>query len=110
MPQIFGGAWTMDYADDQQGYWLQYTATNNPNVVTDKRIDRLLLAAMKSTDEATAMRYYAQAVNRIHDEAISIWSVQPNDSVALRSDIKGYRYNYLYSSYNFPIYNMYRGS
>ena len=109
VPQIFGGAWTMDYADDQQGYWLQYTVTNRPQVVTDNKIDQLLLAAMKATDEATAMRYYTQAVNRIHDEAISIWSVQPNDSVALRSDLKGYQYNYLYSSYHFPVYNMYRG-
>jgi peptide/nickel transport system substrate-binding protein len=109
VPQIFGGAWTMDYADDQQGYWLQYTVANNPNVVTDNKIDQLVLAGMKSTDDATAMRYYTQAVNRIHDEAISIWSVQPNDAVALRSDIKGYQYNYLESSYNFPLYNMYRG-
>jgi peptide/nickel transport system substrate-binding protein len=109
-PQIFAGAWTMDYADDQEGYWLQYTVANNPQVVTDKKIDQLVLAGMQAPDETTAMRYYTQAVNRIHDEAISIWAVQPHEAVALRSDIKGYQYNYLISYYDFPIYNMYRGS
>jgi peptide/nickel transport system substrate-binding protein len=107
-PEIFGGAWTMDYADDQQGYWLQYTATNDVNM-WDKKIDQLVLAGMKAPDEATAMRYYTQAVNRIHDEALAIWSVQPNEGVVLRSDIKGYQYNYLYSNYYFPVYQMYRG-
>ncbi len=108
VPQIFGGAWTNDYADDQQGYWLQYTVANNPLVVTDKKLDQLVLAAMKATDEATAMRYYTEAVNRIYDEAISIWAVQPNEGVVLGKDIKGYQYNYVRSSYTFPIYNMYR--
>jgi peptide/nickel transport system substrate-binding protein len=110
VPQIFGGSWTQDYPDDQQGYWLQYTVTNNPQVCTDKKIDQLILAAMKANDPATVMRNYTAAVNRIHDDAISIWSVQPDEAVAVRRDIRGYQYNYVYTFYNFPFYNMYRAS
>jgi peptide/nickel transport system substrate-binding protein len=110
VPDLFCGGWTMDYADDQQGYWTEYSVTNNPNVISDKQLDRLLLGAMRATKQTIAMRDYRSVVNRVYDQAVSIWTVQPDEGVALRRDVQGYDYNYLYSNYYFPVYQMYRGT
>jgi peptide/nickel transport system substrate-binding protein len=113
-PQIWIGAWTMDYNDDAQEYWSYFYSKNVPPIgsnvffYSDPTTDRQLLQARKATDMGKAYRLYQQICNRVYDQAIEIWPVQPNERVALRANVHGYQYNYLYSSYYYPLYDMYR--
>jgi ABC-type transport system substrate-binding protein len=70
--------------------------------------DRLLVQALHAANASAAYRLYAQACHRIYAAAPEVWPVQPNERVALRSNIQGYQYNFLYGANYYPVYNMYR--
>lgn len=112
-PDIWIGAWTMDYNDDAQLYWLYYYSKNEPPVGSDVMYykdpvtDRLLARAVREPNAGRAYHLFAQAVTRVYRAAPNIWPVQPKEHVALRSTVRGYSYNYLYSNYYFPLYSMY---
>jgi peptide/nickel transport system substrate-binding protein len=112
-PDIWIGAWTMDYNDDAQLYYLYYYSKNEPPVGSDVMYykdpvtDRLLTQALKATAAGKAYHLFAEACTRIYHAAPNIWTVQPKERVALRSNVHGYAYNFLYSNYYFPLYDMY---
>jgi len=113
-PDIWIGAWGMDYPDDAQQYWSYFYSKNvaplggNYFFYNDPTTDQQLLQARKATDMGTAYRLYQQICNRVYDQALEIWPVQPDEFVALRSTVHGYQYNFLYTSAYYPLYNMYR--
>jgi ABC-type transport system substrate-binding protein len=113
-PDIWFGNWTMDYADDAQLYWTDYYSGNFPpaggNVFfyKDPVTDRLLVAGVRAKTAAASYRNFVQACHRIYNDAVEIWAAQPSERVALRKNIHGYTYNYLYSSFYYPLYDMYR--
>ena len=69
---------------------------------------RELLEARAATDPKTAYRLYQKICDRVYDLAIGLWPVQPNDRVAVRSNVHGFQYNFLEGNTYFPLYNMYR--
>ena len=113
-PDIWIGAWGMDYPDDAQEYWSYFYSKNvaplggNYFFYNDPITDQELLQARKATDMGTAYRLYQKICDRVYARALEIWPVQPNERVALRSTVHGYQYNFLYSSAYYPLYNMYR--
>ncbi|HZU12220.1 MAG TPA: ABC transporter substrate-binding protein [Chloroflexota bacterium] len=113
-PDIWFGQWTMDYADDAEMYWSYFYSKNTPNnganvmYYKDHVVDELLLKAQHATSEAKAAPYWKAAVNRIYQAAPEIWTVQPREQIALRSNIGGYQYSFLFSKFYWPVYSMYR--
>jgi peptide/nickel transport system substrate-binding protein len=113
-PDIWIGAWTMDYNDDAQMYYSYYYSKNVPpsggNVMfyKDPVTDRLLNKGLHATSGGAAYRYYRQVVNRVYAAAPNIWPVQPKERIAVRNNVHGYSYNFLYSAYYYPLYTMYR--
>ena len=113
-PDIWIGAWTMDYADDSQLYWSYYYSGNIPpnggDVMRykDPVTDQLLTQALHAANTAAAYRLYQKAINRIYAAAPNIWPVQPDERIALRTNVHGYQYNFVYSAFYYPLYNMYR--
>lgn len=113
-PDVWFGQWTMDYADDAEMYWTYYYSHNTPpiggNVMyyKDPVTDSLLVKAQHSSSMAVAQKYWRQAMSRVYQAAPNIWTVQPQEEVALRSNIGGYAYNFLFSKFYYPVYNMYR--
>jgi peptide/nickel transport system substrate-binding protein len=113
-PDIWIGAWTMDYNDDAQMYYSYYYSKNVPpaggNVMfyKDPVTDSLLNKGLHATSGTVAYKYYRQVVDRVYVAAPNIWPVQPNEQIALRNNVHGYSYNFLYSAYYYPLYNMYR--
>jgi ABC-type transport system substrate-binding protein len=113
-PDIWIGSWTMDYADDSQLYWSYYYSKNIPPVggdvmfYKDPVTDKLLFRAMRATSSAQALRLFTQVCHRVYKAAPNIWPVQPNERIALRSNIHGYEYNYQYGENYYPLYNMYK--
>lgn len=109
MPDVWFGQWTMDYADDQNMY-LNYFWSKSPpasgNVFYFKNpaLDTLLVQASQATDPSTARALYAKALHIVYDQAYEIWAVQPDDRVALRDNVHGFVYNYLYGSYYYDLY------
>jgi peptide/nickel transport system substrate-binding protein len=114
-PDIWIGSWTMDYADNQQLYWSYYYSKNTPSngganfaYYSDPVTDRLLVQALHAANASAAYRFYRQACHRIYAAAPEVWPVQPNERIALRSNVQGYQYNFLYGENYYPVYNMYR--
>jgi len=113
-PDVWFGQWTMDYADDAEMYWTYYYSHNTPplggNVMyyKDPVTDQLLLKAQHSSSAKVARQYWRRAMARVYAAAPNIWTVQPQEEVALRSNIGGYKYNFLFSKFYYPIYTMYR--
>jgi peptide/nickel transport system substrate-binding protein len=114
-PDIWIGSWTMDYADNEEFYYLFFYSKNTPanggaNLVyySDPTTDRQLVAALHAPTALAAYRLYARACTRIYRAAAEVWTVQPNDRIAVRANIKGYQYNYLYGANFYPVYNMSR--
>jgi peptide/nickel transport system substrate-binding protein len=114
-PDIWFGQWTMDYADDAQLYWTDYYSKNTPSngggnvfFYKDPVTDRYLMNGVRAKSTAAAQRNFAQACHRIYKAAVEIWAAQPSERVALRKNVHGYTYNYLYSSYYYPLYDMYK--
>lgn len=113
-PDIWFGQWTMDYADDAEMYWLYYYSGNVPPngsdvmYYRDPVTDKLLLKGQHAVSEKVAHKYWQQAMNRVYQAAPNIWTVQPQEQIALRSNIGGYRYNFLFSKFYWPVYSMYR--
>ena len=114
-PDIWIGAWGMDYPDDAQMYWSYFYSKNvaplggNYFFYNDPSTDALLLKARQLSDPKAAYAVYKQICDRIYTLALEIWPVQPNERIALRSNIRGYTYNFQYSSSYYPLYQMYRG-
>jgi peptide/nickel transport system substrate-binding protein len=112
-PDIWIGAWTMDYNDDAQMYWLYYYSKNEPPVgsdvmwYSDPTTDRLLVQALHASTAKQAYHLFQLVCYRVYAAAPNIWTVQPDEQVALRSNVHGYSYNFEYSNYYFPLYNMY---
>jgi peptide/nickel transport system substrate-binding protein len=113
-PDVWFGQWTMDYPDDAEMYWTYYYSHNIPpiggNVMyyKDPVTDRLLLKAQHASSLSVARQYWRQAMSRVYQAAPNIWTVQPQEEVALRSNIGGYAYNFLFSKFYYPVYTMYR--
>jgi peptide/nickel transport system substrate-binding protein len=112
-PDIWIGAWTMDYNDDAQLYWLYYYSKNEPPVGSDvmwyhdPTTDRLLVQALHAKTAKRAYHLFQLVCYRVYAAAPNIWTVQPDEQVALRSNVRGYSYNFEYSNYYFPLYSMY---
>ena len=108
-PDVWFGAWTMDFPDDQNLY-LNYFYSKSPpssgNVFwyTNPALDTLLLAGKYAPNTATASANFEKAMAIVYDQAIEIWAVQVHDTVAMRSNVHGFVYNYLYSSYMYDLY------
>ena len=47
---------------------------------------------------------YAKALPSSISDAPEIWAAQPNDRVALRTNVHGFMYNFLYSSFYYDLY------
>jgi peptide/nickel transport system substrate-binding protein len=113
-PDIWIGAWGMDYPDDAQMYWSYFYSKNvaplggNYFWYNDPTTDALLLKARMTIDPVAAYKLYAEVCNRVYDLALEIWPVQPNDLIALRTNVHGYTYNFLYGSEYYPVYSMYK--
>jgi peptide/nickel transport system substrate-binding protein len=114
-PDIWFGNWTMDYADDAQLYWTDYYSGNVPSngggnvfYYKDPLTDRFLMAGVRAKSAGAAYRNFARACHRIYNAAVEIWAAQPTERVALRKNVHGYTYNYLYSAFYYPLYDMYR--
>ncbi|HKC72724.1 MAG TPA: ABC transporter substrate-binding protein, partial [Chloroflexota bacterium] len=113
-PDIWLGGWSMDYPDDAEYYWSTFYSKNvaplgnNYARYGDSTTDRELLEARAATDPKTAYRLYQKICDRVYDLAIGLWPVQPNDRVAVRSNVHGFQYNFLEGNTYFPLYNMYR--
>jgi len=111
-PDIWFGTWGMDYADDAEEYWTFFYSKNTPpygvNVFfyNDPTTDSQLVQARKATDAATAQRLYRSISDRVYDQALEIWPAQPDEIVAVRDNVHGYRYNYLYGFFYYPLYDM----
>jgi peptide/nickel transport system substrate-binding protein len=114
-PDIWIGAWTMDYNDDAQMYWSYYLSSNTPPVggnqmyYKDRVTDQWLNKGMRATNARTALGWFTAVCHRVYAQAPNIWPVQPDERVALRNNVHGYTYNYLYSNYYYPLYDMWRG-
>ncbi|MDB5060054.1 MAG: extracellular solute-binding protein family 5 [Chloroflexi bacterium] len=110
MPDVFFGQWTMDYADDQQEYFLFYyskvlpPANSNVMYYKNPTVDTMLEQAMAATDSKKAADLYAKICDTVYNDAVEIWAAQPNDRVAIRSNVHGFVYNFLYSSYYYDLY------
>ena len=104
----------MDYPDDAEYYWLTFYSKNvaplgsNYARYHDPTTDRELLEARATTDPKKAYRLYQKVCDRVYALALGLWPVQPNDRVAVRTNVHGYQYNFLEGNTYFPLYNMYR--
>jgi peptide/nickel transport system substrate-binding protein len=109
-PDIFLGQWTMDYADDQQMYWSYFyskilpPASGNVMYYKNPKVDVLLEKAQSAPTAEQQHALYAQMLPIVYDDAPEIWAAQPNDRVAMRANVKGFEYNFLYSSYYYDLY------
>lgn len=109
-PDVFIGAWTMDYADDQQMYWSYYyskvlpPASSNVMYYGNPAVDKLLVQAQTASTAAEQHAIYAKVLPIIYDDAPEIWAVQPDERIAMRSNVHGFKYNFLYSSFYFDLY------
>jgi peptide/nickel transport system substrate-binding protein len=114
-PDIWIGAWTMDYDDDAQMYYAYYYSANvapqggNVMFYKDPVTDRLINQALRARDPRREYHFWQEALYRVYPAAPNIWTVQPDDMVALRSTVHGYTYNFLYGSNYYPVYTMWRG-
>ncbi len=108
-PDVWFGQWTMDFGDDQNMY-LNYFWSKAPpssgNVFwyTNPTLDSLLVAGRDSADAATAKADFMKAMDIVYNQALEIWAVQPSDRVAMRSNVHGFVYNYLYGSFMYDLY------
>ncbi len=109
-PDIWIGQWTMDYADDQQMYWSYFNSNvlppANSNVMYYKNptVNKLLEQAQQAPSAAVQHSIYAKVLPIIYSDAPEIWAVQPDDRIALRTNVHGFVYNFLYSSYYYDLY------
>jgi ABC-type transport system substrate-binding protein len=99
----------MDYADDQQMYISYFWSKSPPaagNVFYFKNpaLDALLVKAMQATDSATAKALYGKVLDVVYNQAYEIWAVQPNDRIALRANVHGFVYNFLYGNFYYDLY------
>ena len=109
-PDVFIAPWTMDYADNQQAYWGMFyskvlpPASSNFMFYGNPAVDTLLEQAQRATSAAAQRALYARALPLIYADAAQIWVVQPNERIALRSNVKGFVYNFLYSANYYDLY------
>ncbi len=109
-PDIFFGQWTMDYADDQQMYWSYFysktlpPASSNVMYYKNPTVDKLLVQAQTAPNADAQHALYAKVLPIVYDDAPEIWAAQPDDRVALRNNVHGFAYNFLYSSYYYDLY------
>ena len=110
MPDVFFGQWTMDYADDQQMYWSYFyskvlpPASGNVMYYKNPAVDALLVQAQQAPNADAQHALYAKALPIVYSDAPEIWAAQPDDRVALRDNVHGFSYNFLYSSYYYDLY------
>ncbi|MGH2345024.1 MAG: ABC transporter substrate-binding protein [Chloroflexota bacterium] len=111
MPQVWFGQWTMDFADDQNMY-LNYFWSKSPpasgNVFWYKNptLDTYLEQGRGATSSAAARAAFTKAMNLVYNQALEIWAVQQNDTIAMRDNIHGFVYNYLYGAYYYDLYSL----
>ncbi len=114
-PDVFFGGWTMDYADDAQWYWITYYSkilppyNSNNMYYKNSRVNALLEQAAATPDPAKAKALYAQMADIVYNDAPNIWTYQGYDNVALRTNIHGYRYNFLYTAPYLDLYALSKG-
>ena len=114
-PDIFFGAWTMDYADDQQWYFITYYSkilppNNSDNMYyKNSTVNTLLEQAMASPDPAKSRALYAQMADIVYNDAPNIWMYQSDDNVAMRTNVHGYAYNFLYTNLYLDLYALSKG-
>jgi ABC-type transport system substrate-binding protein len=110
MPDVFLAMWTMDYADNQQEYSQFFYSKAHPpansNVMYYKNpaVDSLLEQGAVATSAAKASAIFKQMCDIVYNDAVEIWAAQPNDRIALRSNVHGFVYNFLESSYYYDLY------
>jgi peptide/nickel transport system substrate-binding protein len=110
MPDVFFGMWTMDYADDQQEYFLFWYSKIHPNAnsnvmyYVNPAVDTMLEQGIAAPDAAKASAIFSRICDIVYSDAPQIWAAQPNDLVAMRTNVHGFVYNFLYSSYYYDLY------
>jgi ABC-type transport system substrate-binding protein len=67
-------------------------------------LDSLLQQASTSTDPSTTKTLYQKAMDIAYNEAVDIPLVQGDDLIAMRSNVHGFVYNYLYGSFYYDLY------
>jgi ABC-type transport system substrate-binding protein len=109
-PDVFFGSWTMDYADDAQWYWITYYSKilppNNSNNMYYKNstVNSLLEQAAAAPDPVKARAIYTRMADIIYNDAPNIWMYQGYENVAMRNNIHGYKYNFLYTGFYLDLY------
>lgn len=108
-PTAWFGQWTMDYADNQNLYLNYYWSKSPPQsgntfYLKNPVLDSLLAQASTSTDPTTTKSLYQQAMDIAYNEAVDIGLVQGDDLIAMRSNLHGFVYNYLYGSFYYDLY------
>jgi ABC-type transport system substrate-binding protein len=99
----------MDFADCQNMY-LNYfwskapPSSGNVFYYTNPTVDSLLVQARSAANAATARADFKKAIDIIYNQALEIWAVQPNDRIAMRDNVHGFVYNYLYGSFYYDLY------
>ena len=100
----------MDYDDDQQMYWVYFyskilpPASSNVMYYKNPTVDNLLVQAQTAANADAQHALYAKVLPIVYDDAPEIWAAQPDDRVALRKNVHGFTYNFLYSSYYYDLY------
>lgn len=113
-PATMMGVWTDDYADATMQLWLMYYSGNFPPTganwlfYKNEQVDKLLEQARAEVDDARRDEYYQEATEIIYTEAPEVWTIQPTERIAMRSNVKGYEYNFAYSSWCFSFEKMYK--
>ncbi len=75
----------------------------------NSRVNALLEQAAATPDPAKAKALYAQMADIVYNDAPNIWTYQGYDNVALRTNIHGYRYNFLYTAPYLDLYALSKG-
>jgi peptide/nickel transport system substrate-binding protein len=113
-PDTMMGAWTLDYPDATSQLWAMYysgsfpPAGSNYYFYKNGDVDKLLEQARVEQDPAKRDQLYQQAVEQIYSDAPEIWTIQPTERIAMRTDVKGYEYNFPYSYFYFNFDKMYK--
>ncbi len=99
----------MDFGDDQNMY-LNYfwskapPSSGNVFCFPNATLDKWLVAGRDSPNPATAKADFEKAMAIVYDQALEVWAVQPSDRIAMRSNVHGFVYNYLYGSFMYDLY------
>lgn len=113
-PDMWIADWLMDYSDNEQLYYDAYYSKSvppgglNATWFRNHKVDGLITRAVRSPKQSEAHSLYQKACHIIYDQAPAVFMVQPQEQVALRSNVHGYAYDFLYGSYYYPLYKMWK--